>query len=56
MHWIKKTVFGMAFTSILFIIIQFGGAGLFSAEFLGFGGLVLLLAMGAIETNLILYE
>jgi len=55
MHWIKKTVFAMVSMFILFTLIQTFGAGLFKAEFLGLGGLILLLFMGAFETNLVTY-
>jgi len=55
MHWIKKTVFVMVSMFILFILIQTFGAGLFSAEFLGIGGLILLLFMGVFEANVVTY-
>jgi hypothetical protein len=56
MHWIKKTVFGVTSMFILFILIQTFGAGLFSAEFLGIGGLMILLGFGFFETNTVTYE
>lgn len=59
MHWLKKAVFGAMFTVILFLAVQVfsaGGIDLFADSFLGFGGFLLLLAMGAIETNLVTYS
>jgi len=55
MHWIKKTVFVAVAMFILFVLIQAFGANLFAPEFLGFGGLVLLVSMGIIELNAITY-
>lgn len=59
MHWLKKAVFGGMFTLFIFVIISVlssGGIDLFADSFLGFGGLVLLLAMGVIEINLVTYS
>ena len=56
MNWIKKTVFVTVAMVILFVLIQTFGTGLFEAEFLGFGGLILLLSMGVIELNAVTYE
>ena len=56
MHWIKKTVFVMVSMFILFTIIQIFGAGLFSVEFLGVGGLILLLTLGIFEVNIVTYS
>jgi len=59
MHWLKKAAFGGMFTVILFVVVQVfsaGGIDFFSDSFLGFGGFLLLLAMGAIETNLVTYS
>jgi len=59
MHWLKKTVFGMFFTFFLFItagILAGAGMDIFSPSFLSIGGLVLLLSMGALETNLVTYS
>ncbi len=59
MHWIKKSIMGMFVMFFLFIflnILSAGGIEFFSAEFMGFGGLALLLAMGLTEINFITYE
>lgn len=56
MHWIKKSVFGVVLAFILYILIGTFSAGFFSTEFLGIGGLMLLLFMGIFETNLVTYE
>ena len=56
MHWIKKTLFAGIAMFILFVLIQIFGAELFAVEFLGFGGLLLLISMGIIETNFVTYE
>ena len=55
MGWVKKMVFAAIAMFILFAVIQTFGAGLFAAEFLGFGGLMLLAAMGVLETNMLTY-
>lgn len=59
MHWIKKSILGMFVMFFLFIglhILSAGGTVLFSAEFMGIGGLMLLLSMGFVETNFVTYE
>ena len=56
MGWIKKTVFGITFTFLLFVIIQSFGADFFTAEFLTIGGLMIFLTMGAFEINFATYS
>lgn len=59
MHWVKKSFFGMFTMFVLFIglqILSSGGIRLFPAGFLGLSGLMLLLAMGFVETNFITYK
>ncbi len=56
MNWLKKTVFVAIAMFILFALIQAFGAGLFAVEFLGFGGLMTLVALGIIELNTVTYE
>ncbi len=55
MAWIKNTVFAVVSMFILFVLIQLFGAGLFAPEFLGFGGLIVLISLGIFETNLVTY-
>ncbi len=59
MHCIKKTVFGMCFTLFIFILVSIlsvGGINILSDKFLTIGGFILILSMGAVETNMIFYS
>jgi hypothetical protein len=56
MNWVKKSVFGICFAFLLFASMSAFGQGVFSAEFLGIGGFMLLLIMGVTETNLVTYS
>jgi len=59
MHWIKKAVFGMCLTLFIFILVSIfaiGGTNIFSVSFLTLGGFILIIFMGAIETNLMFYS
>ena len=56
MGWIKKSIFAMVSMFILFTLIQIFGSELFAPEFLGFGGLLVLVSLGVFETNLVTYS
>lgn len=56
MNWVKKSVFGIISGFLLFAFISTFGADLFSAGFVGIGGMMLLLIMGFTETNLVTYS
>ena len=56
MNWVKKGIWGsvtMLFLFIFLIILEPMGANPFSETFLTIGGLMLILIMGFIETNLV---
>lgn len=58
MNWVKKAVYGVAFTVLVFIFCGFlaeAGMPIFADGFLSVFGLALVVAMGAIEINLVTY-
>lgn len=59
MGFLKKAVFGMGFMFFLFIGLSFlseAGINIFAEGFMGVGGLMLLLSIGAVETNFVFFE
>ena len=56
MHWFKKGVYGMCFALFIFIALVFleaAGGNPFDPSFMTIGGIMLVLAMGMFETNIV---